>query len=105
MLDFLCNELAGTDLKVDLVYFGEDKEENQEILSFARGKLEEKSFLVDSKVISGDTDKSLPGYLEKNTHDVLAMGAFGHGVLHDFFVGSLISKMIQKSKVPILLIK
>jgi nucleotide-binding universal stress UspA family protein len=75
------------------------------LLSNARARLEESQLIVETKIISGEADDVLCDYLSESSSDVLAMGAFGHGILHEFFVGSLTSKMIHKSKRPILLLR
>jgi len=105
VLNFLCHDLKGSRLKVDLVYFGEASDETKTMLTFAKEKLEEANFTVEVDVVSEEAEKALPAYLSKKDGDVLAMGAFGHGLLHDFFVGSLTSKMIESSKYPVLLVR
>ena len=75
------------------------------MLSEAKAKLERSDFVATVQILSEDIDDALPNVLGKKNSDLLAMGAFGHGVLHDIFVGSFTSKMIQISKKPILLVK
>lgn len=105
VLNFLCNELNGSNLNVELVFFGEDTTDNQKLLSSAKEKLLSSSYSVETKIIAGEAEAELPKHLLQVSNDVLAMGAFGHGLLHDLFVGSLTTKMIQISNKPILLVK
>ncbi len=105
VLNFLCGELKGSGLNVELVFFGEKNEDTQEFLGPAQKELERAKFKVTAQTLPGDANIELPKLLEKTNSDMLAMGAFGHGLLHEFFVGSLTAKMIQLSKKPLLLVK
>lgn len=105
VLNFLCTDLKDSKLNIELVLFGEDNESNRSILSGATDKLKNAKFAVTNKILPGEVEEALPKYMDQVKSEVLAMGAFGHGILHDLFVGSLTSKIIQESKTPILLVK
>lgn len=105
VLDFLSTNFKGSLINFEVVYFGEDNEKNQKMLLVAKDKLAKSGFKVELKIITESTEDSLPNYLANSKSDILAMGAFGHGVLHDIFVGSFTLKMIQKSSKPILLVR
>lgn len=105
VLSFLCDKLNGSHLNIELVFFGEETLDNQKLILGAKEKLLNSSYSVETKIIKGEAETELPKYLIQTNSDILAMGAFGHGLLHDLFVGSLTTKMIQVSKKPILLVK
>jgi nucleotide-binding universal stress UspA family protein len=104
VLNFLCDELNGKDLYVELVLFGEDNSKNQSLIEQAKEKLLTASYKVTSNIIAGDAHEKLPQYLQQAKYDILAMGAFSHGILHKLLIGSLTLKMITASKKPILLV-
>lgn len=105
VLNFLCHELKNSNLGVDLVLFGEENDERRKILADATAKLESANFTVTNKILPGEPEDALPDYMSNCTASILAMGAFGHGLLHELFVGSLTSKMIQQSNLPVLLVR
>ncbi|MGK0383259.1 MAG: nucleotide-binding universal stress UspA family protein [Flavobacteriales bacterium] len=71
----------------------------------AQQKLEDKGFNVTASLIEGNIHESLMQY--KETHDIglIVMGAFGHSKLRQFFLGSNTLKMLERSKVPMVVLR
>jgi nucleotide-binding universal stress UspA family protein len=71
----------------------------------AQQKLEDKGFTVTASFIEGNIHESLMEY--KETHDIglIVMGAFGHSKLRQFFLGSNTLKMLESSKVPMIVLR
>ena len=65
----------------------------------------DKGFNVTASFIEGNIHESLIEY--KETHDIgiIVMGAFGHSKLRQFFLGSNTLKMLERSKVPLVVLK
>ena len=77
---------------------------NQKFAS-AQQKLQEKGFDVTSSFIEGNIFESLMDYKEKHDIGLIVMGAFGHSKLRQFFVGSNTMKMLEQSKVPMVVLR
>lgn len=105
VLNFLCLEFQNHEVSIELVFFGDKNEETQKMLLDAKEKLENSKYKVNEQIITDSIGNSLSDYLLESDCDILAMGAFGHGLLHKLFVGSFTSEMIRKSKKPILLVR
>lgn len=105
VLEFLCTQFSGSQLKVELLYFGRQEVKNDEMLEQACIELIKAGYKTKRETLDADPRDSLPLYLNQRPDAILAMGAFGGGVIQKFFVGSLTSEMIRKSQNPILLVK
>lgn len=71
----------------------------------AQKKLEEKGFEVTASFIEGDIFDSLMEYKQKHNIGLIVMGAFGHSKLRQFFLGSNTMKMLELSKVPMVVLR
>jgi nucleotide-binding universal stress UspA family protein len=54
-------------------------------------------------ILRGKEDKELLDFIQKETVDLLVMGAYGHNRLRELLVGSTTSSVIRKSPIPVLL--
>lgn len=102
--DFLAQNLSTISTDIEIVFFGKENELNRQMLAGVKEKFSDKN-KVTLTIIEAAADVELPKYFASSDNDILAMGAFGHGMIHDLLLGSLTSQMIQDSKKPILLIK
>lgn len=71
----------------------------------AQKKLEEKGFNVTVSFIEGNIHDSLMEYKEAHDIGLIVMGAFGHSKLRHLFLGSNTLKMLERSKVPMVVLK
>ena len=71
----------------------------------AQQKLEDKGFNVTASFIEGNIHESLIEYKEAHDIGLIVMGAFGHSKLRQFFLGSNTLKMLESSKVPMVVLK
>ena len=71
----------------------------------AQQKLEEKGFNVTISFIEGNIHDSLMEYKEAHDIGLIVMGAFGHSKLRHLFLGSNTLKMLERSKVPMMVLK
>jgi nucleotide-binding universal stress UspA family protein len=92
-------------LQCHLVMVGEDTLERRTKLEEAQLILEEEGFEVIASIIPGKIYPALIQYKEENQIELMAMGAYGHSKLRQFFVGSNTSKMIIESDIPLLILR
>lgn len=53
----------------------------------------------------GPAAETIASVAEKGKYDLLVMGSHGHGTLTNLVMGSVATKVLAKSKVPVLLIR
>lgn len=94
------------DIPCHLVMVKRDVADQEDALEKARHKLSELGFSVESHLIEGDTIQgALHNYQQKNKIDLIAMGAYAHSKVRQFFVGSNTTKMLTDSQVPVLILR
>ena len=54
------------------------------------------------RVLQGDVEKTIAGYVEKEGMDLLAMGAYGHSRIRHLLIGSTTTDMIRSCHIPVL---
>lgn len=91
-------------LPCHLVMAGEATPEKRAKLEEAHRILEEEGFEVTASIIPGKIYSVLTQYREENGIELMAMGAYAHSKVRQFFVGSNTSKMIIESNIPLLIL-
>jgi nucleotide-binding universal stress UspA family protein len=71
----------------------------------AQQKLEKKGFVVTASFVEGNIFDALMEYKQKHDIGLIVMGAFGHSKLRQFFLGSNTMKMLERSKVPMVVLR
>ncbi|MEP4890586.1 MAG: universal stress protein [Aliiglaciecola sp.] len=71
----------------------------------AQRRLQEKGFQVTASYIEGDIFESLMAYKKSNNIELIVMGAFAHSKLRQFFVGSNTLKMLERSDIPLIVLR
>jgi len=92
-------------LKCHLVMAGDDTPGRKEKLEAAQAMLEEEGFQVTASIQSGKIYPVLTQYRDDHNIDLMAMGAYAHSKVRQFFVGSNTSKMIIESNIPLLILR
>ena len=54
------------------------------------------------RIIQGDVEKRIAGYVKKEGLDLLAMGAYGHSRIRYLLIGSTTTDMIRSCHIPVL---
>lgn len=107
--DKALERIAGSELLQDvpchLVMVGEETEERQAKLANARRILTDRGFAVEASIIQGEIFKVLQTYRDEHGIELVALGAYGHSRVRQFFVGSNTTRMISDSPVPLLIMK
>lgn len=95
--------LHGIDCHLVTVKNNEPELENK--FRQAASALTEKGLNVTSAWLEGDIHNALSEYQQAHHIELMVMGAFGHSRLRQFFVGSNTLKMIEKSPVPLIILR
>lgn len=77
------------------------------------GRLQEKidayldPFRIDSKtiIIPGKDNREILKFIQEGPVELMVMGAYGHNRLRQMLIGSTTSDVIQKSRIPVLLMR
>tara|TARA_R110000744_G_scaffold8884_10_gene28989 strand:+ start:85 stop:936 length:852 start_codon:yes stop_codon:yes gene_type:complete len=92
-------------LQCHLVSVKNNEANLKEKFTSAQQKLEAKGFDVIASYIEGNIHDSLMAYQKTNQIELTVMGAFGHSKLRQFFVGSNTMKMLEHSKIPLIVLR
>jgi nucleotide-binding universal stress UspA family protein len=92
-------------LPCHLVMAGEDTPARRAKLTEAQNILEEEGFEVTASIHPGNIYAVLTQYRKENKIELMAMGAYAHSKVRQFFVGSNTTKMIIESDIPLLILR
>lgn len=105
-LERIANSPLLKDIPCHLVMVKRDVADQEEALEKARHKLNALGFKVESHFIEGDSiHGALLKYQQNNQIDLIAMGAYAHSKVRQFFVGSSTTKMLTECQVPVLILR
>lgn len=71
----------------------------------AKDKVVKNRIKFDSKIIHGNTGNSIIKFSKSGKFDIIIMGSRGVGGFSGLLVGSVANHIIQKSKIPVMIIK
>jgi nucleotide-binding universal stress UspA family protein len=81
------------------------KEESQAALGMAEKILHEKGIPFHSSYLIGDVAERIKDYVEINGIGMVVMGSHGNGALRNLVMGSVATKVLATTTVPVLLIR
>lgn len=99
-LDILISNPIFQDLQRDIVSVN-----NEAVLQEAKKKLSESNINANFIYLEGEPVTAILSYQKECNIDLIAMGAFGHGILHHIIYGSATHHMLLEACVPLLLIR
>ncbi|MFC7513867.1 universal stress protein [Herbaspirillum sp. GCM10030257] len=67
--------------------------------------LRSKGISFKAGYVVGEVAEQIHAYTERHQIDMVVMGAHGHGALKNLIMGSVATKVIARSSVPVLLIR
>ncbi|MFQ5782498.1 MAG: universal stress protein [Nitrosopumilus sp.] len=82
-----------------------DISHGKRILNNAKHVVEKNNLKFQFKVITGSTAKSILNYADKNKINLIVIGFRGLSSTKELFLGSTSHHVIQKSKIPVLVVK
>ncbi|MDO6694180.1 universal stress protein [Aliiglaciecola sp. 3_MG-2023] len=71
----------------------------------AKQRLQDEGFQVTAAYIEGNIFESLMTYKTSQNIELIVMGAFAHSKLRQFFVGSNTMKMLERSHIPMIVLR
>lgn len=92
-------------MECHLVMAGEDSPSRRTKFEHAKAILEAEGFLVQASLIAGEIYPVLTEYRQSHGIELMAMGAYAHSKVRQFFVGSNTTKMIIESSIPLLILR
>lgn len=88
-----------------VVHVGKDDQQTDELLGRARQRLEQAGLDVRVAKLKGTPEEELIAYQEQHGIQMIVMGSFGHSRLREMLLGSFTLKMLEKVKIPLLLLR
>lgn len=93
------------DSPVHVVMVGAGTGKHRKQLDKAEQRLRGAGFRVFTALLDGDVEESLLAYQGEHDIDLLAMGAYGHSRIREFFVGSTTTSMLRRCQTPLLMLR
>lgn len=81
------------------------KEESQAALATAEKILREKNISFHSSYVVGDVAEGIRDYVERNGIDMIVMGSHGSGAIRNLVMGSVATKVLATTVVPVLIVR
>jgi nucleotide-binding universal stress UspA family protein len=81
------------------------KEESQAALAPAEKILREKNIPFHSSYVVGDIAERIRDYVEENGIDIIIMGSHGSGAIRNLVMGSIATKVLAVTTVPVLIVR
>lgn len=92
-------------LPVKLVMAATDTPEARRKIEDAAVILKAAGYPVETEIMPGQADKVIAQTVERETFDLLVMGAYSHSRLRSLFLGSTTTEMIRSCKVPVVIFR
>jgi nucleotide-binding universal stress UspA family protein len=82
-----------------------EKEEAQRVLKAASAPLRRAGIVARAAWILGDPAKEIARYAKAKKADLVVMGSRGHGAFASLALGSVTTKVIASTRVPVLVVR
>lgn len=88
-------------------YYEEFREQNKEMLEarFTRSKERFPDLTISKKIVEGKPKLEIIREAEQNDFDLIVMGSRGLGELEEIVLGSVSDAVVNRSKVPVFIVK
>jgi nucleotide-binding universal stress UspA family protein len=77
----------------------------KEFMDNAKKRSAQNGIVFVGKTIAGRESSEIIDFAAKNKFDIIVMGARGIGSVKEVFLGSISHAVVQKSKIPVLIVK
>ena len=104
-IDYITNEKLLTNLPIKLLMVGDEDASPKKNLEDTAARLQQAGHPVTSEVLPGITEEVISKAVEKENHDLLVMGAYGHSRIRNMIIGSTTTAMIISCKIPVMLFR
>ena len=92
-------------LDIRLLSVGTDDAETRRRIEAARATLAAGGHQPRADIVSGQPEKVIADTVERDTVDLLVMGAYGHSRIRSLIIGSTTTEMIRSCRIPVLLFR
>ena len=104
-VDHVARSPVFADLSVQVVTVGADTPAARQGLADATAVLRAGGIEATGTLLPGQPDAALGDLIERDGHDMLVMGAYGHSRIRSLIIGSTSSQMVRRCKVPVVMIR
>jgi len=104
-IDYIIREKLLTNLPIKLLMVGDENTLPGKSLEDAANKLQLADHPVQTEILPGITEEVISAAVEKENHDLLLMGAYGHSRIRNMIIGSTTTAMITSCKIPTMLFR
>lgn len=104
-IDHVARSTLFVDLEIRLLMAGPENSGNRRKLEDATATLAAGGHRPLVELVPGHADKIIAETVERESIDLLVMGAYGHSRIRSMIIGSTTSEMIRGCKIPILLFR
>jgi nucleotide-binding universal stress UspA family protein len=92
-------------LPVHVIVSGKVRGDTARELAWAERTLAAAGYEATAKLLPGDAETVLAGYVQEASIDLLIMGAYSHSPLRSLFLGSRTTDLLRAAAVPTLLLR
>ncbi len=105
-LDYVANSTLLSGLDCHLLRLSKVNEESRSDLAKAEGKLKNAGFKVTASIKDVDlVEDEICNYIKENNINLLAIGAYSHSKVRNFFMGSKTTHLVDNANIPILMFR
>jgi nucleotide-binding universal stress UspA family protein len=98
-----CAFFGATGQNIKIIYVAQEEEKGRALAAEIAEITAPYSLTYEGVWLQGDAPKEILSFADLHAIDLIIMGAFSHGRLHDLILGSTAAYIIRKSTIPILL--
>ncbi|WP_294621994.1 universal stress protein [uncultured Roseovarius sp.] len=104
-VDYISRSPLFSGLQVSLVFAGRDTPDIRNALDTAAATLKAGGFEAEIILEQGEPEKVLAKITQREEHELLVMGAYGHSRVRSLIIGSTTTEMIRSCRVPVLIMR
>jgi len=104
-VDYISRSPLFSGLQISLVFAGRDNPEIRRSLDTAANTLKAGGFGAEVILEDGEPEKVLAKITQREEHELLVMGAYGHSRVRSLIIGSTTTEMIRSCRVPVLIMR
>ena len=104
-IDMICRSPLLRGLPMHVVMVSADTEAHRKQLAAAAQRLTDTGYETHTALLSGEVEDTLLTYQQEHQLGLLAMGAYGHSRIREFFIGSTTTTMLRRCATPLLMLR
>jgi len=106
-VDWVIAESALRTIELNLITVssGHGDEDLSKSLRVAESRFEEAGIAVNCQLLTGDVEDEIATFVEKQSIDLLLMGAYGHSRIRELLIGSTTTDLVRRCRIPVMLFR